>query len=32
VAILRSIELPGTVVGPKVRAELARDAFSRRPL
>jgi hypothetical protein len=30
-AILRSIELPGTVVAPKVRAELAIDASSRRP-
>jgi probable LLM family oxidoreductase len=30
-AILRSIELLGTVVAPKVRAELAIDASSRRP-
>ena len=30
-AILRSIELLGTVVAPKVRAELALDASSRRP-
>jgi hypothetical protein len=31
-AILRWIELPGTVVAPKVRAELAIEASSRRPL
>jgi alkanesulfonate monooxygenase SsuD/methylene tetrahydromethanopterin reductase-like flavin-dependent oxidoreductase (luciferase family) len=31
-AILRSIELLGTVVAPKVRAELALDASLRRPL
>jgi hypothetical protein len=31
-AILRSIELLGTVVAPKVRAELAIDASPRRPL
>jgi hypothetical protein len=31
-AILRSIELLGTVVAPKVRGELALDASSRRPL
>jgi hypothetical protein len=30
-AILRSIELPGAVVAPKVRVELALDASSRRP-
>jgi hypothetical protein len=30
-AILRSIEFPGSVVAPKVRAELALDASSRRP-
>jgi hypothetical protein len=32
VAILRSIELLGAVVAVKVRAELALDASSRRPL
>ena len=31
-AILRSIELLGTVLAPKVRAELALYAPSRRPL
>jgi hypothetical protein len=31
-ATLRSIELLGTVVAPKVRAEPAIDASSRRPL
>jgi hypothetical protein len=31
-AILRSIALPGTVVAPKMRAELALDPSSRRPL
>jgi len=31
-AILRSIELLGSAVAPKVRAELALDASSRRPL
>ncbi|HWY82412.1 MAG TPA: hypothetical protein VNY10_10860 [Roseiarcus sp.] len=30
--ILRSIEFLGTVVAPKVRAELALDASWRRPL
>jgi hypothetical protein len=31
-AILRSMELLGTVIAPKVGAELAIDASSRRPL